>query len=214
MMDSQINIDTGKGWGDSVAALVLAAGMSTRMGQAKMVLPWGNTTIIGQVIRVLKSSGLVKIVVVTGAGRQQVVEVLENTDVEIVHNPMYSNGEMLHSFQLGLSRLSSQLDAVLVALGDQPLIRSEVVCALLQEYLNTRAAIVVPSINNRRGHPWILDRRMWSNVGRLRSPETLRDFLNSHADEIHYLKVDDSSILVDIDTPEQYRKLHDEHSSG
>jgi len=94
----------------------------------------------------------------------------------------------------------------LIGLGDQPQVQERSVRSVLDEYRKSGAALVVPSFQMRRGHPWLVARPHWDEILRMRSPASLRDFLNRHADEIHYVELDNQSILQDLDTPEDYLK--------
>ena len=191
---------------NEIAAIVLAAGLSTRMGQPKMILPWGNTTVIGRVVQALIDGGLNQILVVTGGASQQVEEALHGMSVQTVYNPRYEQDYMAFTLQVGLSNLSAEIAAALVVLGDQPQIESCVVETLLQGYKEKPAPLIVPSHRMRRGHPWIIDRSLWNAVWSLNPPKTLRDFLNSHANRIRYLEFDTASILGDLDTPSDYER--------
>jgi molybdenum cofactor cytidylyltransferase len=189
-----------------IGAIVLAAGRSTRMGVTKMTLPWGDTTVIGQVIRVLLVSGVPDILVVTGGAQSEVQQALQGLPVREVYNPEYQQGEMLSTFKLGLSNLGDHLDAALVVLGDQPQIERKVVLSLMKVFSNLRSALVVPSFQMRRGHPWLMDRSLWAAALELQEPATLRDFLAENQSSIHYVNVDTPSVLQDLDTPGDYRK--------
>jgi molybdenum cofactor cytidylyltransferase len=189
-----------------IAAIVLAAGMSRRMGEPKMVLPWGQTTVIGQVVNVLAQSGIDEIVVVTGGARDLVEAALQGFPVRLVLNPRYIEDEMVYSLQAGLFALTEEVEATLVALGDQPQIESGVVQAVLDAYHLSKAALVVPSYKMRRGHPWLIARSLWPEVQNLLSGNTLRDLLNAHTEQLHYLDVKTSSILQDLDTPQDYQR--------
>ncbi len=189
-----------------VGAVVLAAGMSRRMGQPKLVMPWHETTVIGQVVDVLLQAQLAQIVVVTGGASELVEHSLRDIPVRIVLNPNFNTGEMLESFQTGLASLGENISAVLVVLGDQPAIEVGVVQQILSVYRSEHPEIIVPSYQMRRGHPWLIDRCLWSIILQLKSPSTLRDFLSIHARQIRYLPVDTPSVLSDIDTPEDYRR--------
>lgn len=189
-----------------VAAVVLAAGRSTRMGRPKMVLPWGNTTVIGNVVRVLHQAEISRITVVTGGARIQVEGALSEFEVQLVFNPSFAREEMLVSLQCGLGVLGEEIEAALVVLGDQPQIELEVVQAILGRYRSTRAAFVVPSFRMRRGHPWLVDRQLWRAILELDPNSTLRDLLNMHANQIDYLNVDTPCVLRDLDTPEDYQR--------
>jgi molybdenum cofactor cytidylyltransferase len=188
-----------------IAAVILAAGQSRRMGQPKMVLPWGNTSVIGKVVTTILQAGVDELIVVTGGSRQLVEAALKGLPARAVFNPRYAEGEMLLSLQAGLADLSPVIAAVLVVLGDQPQIEVDVVRQIVTRYRESGALLIVPSYQRRRGHPWLVDRAAWSQILGLRPPVTLRDFLNSYQDQIDYLAVDTSSILQDLDTPEDYR---------
>ncbi|MEJ2708104.1 MAG: nucleotidyltransferase family protein [Anaerolineales bacterium] len=189
-----------------IAAVVLAAGESTRMGQPKMVLPWGETTVIGHVVQVLSQGGVDQIVVVTGGAREQVEEALHNFPVHCVFNSRYTQDEMLLSLRTGLSALPSECQAAMVALGDQPQIKPYVVQSLLEKFRHSGAGLVIPSYKMRRGHPWILAQDLWQTVYALPKGATMRDLIQKHAGQIVYLQVDTPSILRDLDTPEEYRR--------
>ena len=197
-----------------VAAVVLAAGRSQRMGQPKMVLPWGDTTVIGQVVRTLSLANLREIVVVMGGARQEVEAALKESPARIVYNPRYAQDQMALSLQVGLASLSPEIDAALIALGDQPQIQPEVVQQVLRGYQESRALLVFPSYQMRRGHPWIIARQLWEIIQKaafaetedpeIRSGRSLRDILHAYADRIHYVDVLNDSILRDLDTPTDY----------
>lgn len=90
----------------TVTALVLAAGQSKRMGQPKMLLQWGETTVLGQVIETIQRAGIADILIVTGGAREQVESITEKYDVQTVFNKEFANGEMLSSIQAGLQELA------------------------------------------------------------------------------------------------------------
>jgi molybdenum cofactor cytidylyltransferase len=197
-----------------VAAVVLAAGRSERMGQPKMVLPWGDTTVIGQVVHTLSLAKLCEIVVVTGGARQEVEAALKEFPARIAFNPRYAEDQMALSLQVGLASLSPGMDAALIALGDQPQIQLEVVQQVLRGYQESRALLVFPSYQMRRGHPWIIARHLWEiiqqavftegeNLG-ARPVPSIRDVLQAFTDRIHYVEVPNDSILRDLDTPTDY----------
>jgi molybdenum cofactor cytidylyltransferase len=191
-----------------IAAIILAAGQSRRMGQPKMLLPWGKLTVIEQVISTFLDAGIEETLVVTGGMRELVEKVIEPYPVQKIYNSNYEAGEMLSSIQLGLSALSNQVEAALISLGDQPQVQESTVRIVCEAFQKSQARLVVPSFQMRRGHPWLVARSLWNDVLALKPPESPRDFLNEHAAHIHYVGVETSSILADLDTPEDYRKTH------
>jgi len=193
--------------GLAVGAVVLAAGQSRRMGTPKMLLPWGDTTVIGRVVRVLKDTGVAQTVVVTGASRAEVEASLRAEGVTLAHNEQYQRGEMLGSLQAGLRALGEDLEAALVVLGDQPQIETQMVREIIARAGKSSLPLVVPSYQNRRGHPWLARRELWPELCAMDGgQETLRDFLNRHVQQIEYVNVGTGSVLLDLDTPEDYHR--------
>src|SRR3990172_7216896 len=177
-----------------ITAIILAAGQAKRMGQPKMLLPWGETTVLGQVIETVQRAGVNDILVVTGGAREQVEEIVAGYGGRVVHNENFKDGEMLSSLQIGLRVLrgfavsdSSSAEAALIILGDQPQVEERSVRAVASRFVETRARLVVPSYRMRRGHPWLAARPLWEEILQMNPHQTPRDFLNRHASEIEYV---------------------------
>ena len=188
-----------------ISAIILAAGQSKRMGQPKMLLPWGKMTVIEQVITTFLSAGLKDILIVTGGAEEEVLKAVDGYPVRQIHNPDYATGEMLSSLQFGIRTMSARTQATLIGLGDQPQIQEGSVRAICDVYRSSKSELIVPSFQMKRGHPWLVARPLWDEMLALEPPETLRDFLNRHADAIQYVKLDTPTILADLDTPEDYQ---------
>ncbi len=189
-----------------IAAIVLAAGKSRRMGRPKMVLTWGETTVIGQVVQVLDQAGVDEIIAVTGGARQQVEAALTGLPVRVSFNPRFSEDDMILSLKNGLSELGPEFEAALVALGDQPQVQPHVVRAILDAFERTAAPLIIPSYQRRRGHPWLLARSLWPSIFELEPGKTMRDVINQYSEQIQYLDVNTPSVLRDLDTPEDYQR--------
>lgn len=193
-----------------IAAIVLAAGQSKRMGCPKLALPWGKTSVLGQVIITLATAGINDIVIVTGAVQDQITDLVDLYvkiyPVRTIHNDGYAKGEMLSSLQIGLSAMKPETLATLVVLGDQPQIMVSIVRQITSTYLETGAPLIIPSYQMRRGHPWLVARTQWDSLLDLSPEQTPHDFLTAHAADIHYLPVETSTILQDIDTPAEYEQ--------
>jgi len=196
-----------------VSAVVLAAGLSRRMGTNKLVLPFGERTVLAQVISVLQSCPLGEIVVVTGHEHEKVEEMLgrypgrKGSGFRFVYNPDYATGEMLSSIQAGLvaMREASHCDAALIVLGDQPLIERRIVEQVIAAH--KPGTVVIPSFNRRGGHPILIDRACWSEVLTLPLNANLREALRAHTDWLRYVEVDRETILRDVDMPEDYSRM-------
>lgn len=194
-----------------ISAIILAAGESKRMGEQKLLMKWGNASVIEHLIRVYSSAGVDEIVVITGSHRYEIENVLsatkDNRPVKSVFNENFSSGEMLSSIQCGLRELQDGLaDAALVGLGDQPQVREGTVRLVCDAFRQTKSPIVVPSFNMRRGHPWLIVRELWNDLLGLDTHQTPRVFLNRHQEKIHYVDAGNASILDDLDTMEDYQE--------
>jgi molybdenum cofactor cytidylyltransferase len=188
-----------------IGAVILAAGLSRRMGEPKLVLPWAGRTVIEQVVGTLQDAAVSEIVVVMGGFREQVQAVLKNWPVKLVYNPDHMVSEMLVSLQVGARELSEDIYALLVVLGDQPLIEAGVVRAVVAAYRASGAKIVIPSYQMRRGHPWLVEHSLWADLLSMTPDQTMREFLTAHPEEIEYVTVDSPGILKDMDTPNDYQ---------
>lgn len=190
-----------------ISALILAAGQSKRMGQPKMLLPWGQTTVLGHVISIFQQAGIEDIIVVTGGAREEVEQIVSQSGARSIFNENYANGDMLTSLQHGIRAQLPQTRAALIALGDQPQIQEGTVRLICRRFEGDASRLIVPSFQMRRGHPWLVDRSSWKEILEMEPQQSPRDFLNRHAQEIDYVEVRTSSVLADIDTPEDYQKL-------
>jgi molybdenum cofactor cytidylyltransferase len=184
----------------NISAVILAAGKSTRMGQQKLLLPWGNTTVLGKVIETLQAAGVEDITLVTNS---TTAAQLTNHKLPITIN---NGGEMLESIQLGLQAQKPTTEAALICLGDQPQVEEKSARSVCDAFRENQSGIVVPSYQMRRGHPWLIAREFWDEVLQLRAPESMRDFLNARKNDIFYVDHDSPNILQDLDTPEDYLK--------
>jgi molybdenum cofactor cytidylyltransferase len=92
----------------------------------------------------------------------------------------------------------------MIGLGDQPQVEERSVRAVREASLRTESPLVVPSFQMRRGHPWLAARSVWEEILLLKPGQTPREFLNAHADKIHYVDVNTPGILADLDTPDAY----------
>ena len=189
-----------------IVGIVLAAGRSTRMGQIKQTLPWGQGgTIIGQVIRRLQETDLDEIVVVTGAAHDQVGAALAAAHIRLAFNPDFESSEMAASLQVGLRQVPAQCMAALVALGDQPQIEPGVVNAMIQRWRETLAPVVAPTYREQRGNPTLFDRSIWPQVFALPASANPREIVQA-AGRVEGVRVETNSILRDVDTPEDYAR--------
>ncbi len=188
-----------------LGAIVVAAGMSRRMGEPKVLLPWTHgKTIIEHIIDQLILARIDHITVVTGNRADQVAALATARGATVVFNPRFEVGEMLSSLKVGLLHQSSEIAAALVVLGDQPRIQPKIVGQVMMAYAEGRGDLVIPSYQMRRGHPILIDRRYWNELIALPDEGNPRDVINAH--KVTYVNVDSDSILRDVDTPHDYQQ--------
>ena len=188
-----------------ICALVPAAGMSTRMGSPKQLLPFGGKTVLQTVVDTLLDANLDGILVVLGHRADAVRESLAERPVLFHLNPDYRKG-MFSSILCGLSVLGKSADAALIALGDQPNVRARVVRKVATAYRKGDWGIVVPVCRGKRGHPALVDLdRYLSEIRSLTGEDGLKPVMRGHPDDTLEVEVEDDGVLRDIDTPEEYR---------
>ena len=188
-----------------ICALVLAAGESKRMGKPKLLLPFGDITIIEHIVDKIFLSKTDKILVVLGSHQEEIRSQMADRPVLSVVNHRYREG-MLSSIQAGFESLPSETSAVLVCLGDQPLIPHTVIDRLIASYDQTHKGIVLPVYEKRRGHPILIDLKHRQEILDLSPDIGLRALVHNHPQDVHEVAVDTPHILKDIDRPEDYAR--------
>jgi len=190
-----------------LAAIVLAAGLSTRMGTPKIFLPWGKSTIIEAILEKLNRAGVEEIVIVGGSFVDELRKKASAYSCHVVYNPDFANGEMMCSLRRGVRALQNDHEAILVVLGDQPQIEVNTIREMTREFISGKHPVVVPSYHMKRGHPWLFSAELTET---LLSSNTMREFLNNNPDIINYVVVDTPTVNQDIDTLEDYQKYRPE----
>ncbi len=186
--------------------ILLAAGLSTRMGEPKQLLPFGESTIVETVVDSMLMSKLDSVIVVVGHCAQQVREKLGARPIQIVFNPDYREG-MLSSAQCGVRALNETTDAFALMLVDQPFITPTLIDTVVNAYVQTEKGIAVPSYNYRRGHPVIFHRRYAADILALGADSGgVRTLFKTYTDDIHYVTVDTDRVLRDMDYREDYER--------
>lgn len=194
-----------------VAAIVLAAGGSSRMGQPKQLLPLGGQPMVRCVVDAVCSVGLPQVVVVVGAHAQAVAGALVGLSVDIVVNPAWADG-MSTSLRAGLNAVHSEIQAVLIVLADQPTLTPDLVQALLAKYWATEALIVAPFYAGRRGNPVLFDRALFPELAALEGDRGGRLLLIKYDDQVAHVEIQDPALIVDVDTRQDYERLKESHS--
>ena len=183
-----------------IGAVVLAAGIASRMGDFKPMLPLGKESVIQNVVRVLQSAGARQIVVVTGYRSEVLVDHLKNTGVMFAENKRFAQTKMFDSVLLGLRALGDTCDKVLVTPADVPLVRVDTVRALLGE----EGPCVRPLYQGEPGHPILLDRAVLPLLMGCSGKGGLRGAIQELGLPLRDVAVEDENTIFDIDTPDDY----------
>jgi len=189
-----------------VAALLLAAGRSERMGAFKPLLPFGKKTVVESCIDYLQSSAVETVVVVVSPDRDQLRDKLQTKSVLTVENPDPAS-EMGHSIACGINALPAYIEAVVIALVDHPAVPAQVVHELIVEW-KKGARLVIPTWRGWGGHPVLVDLHFRPELLHLPPEGGLKSFFMSHGGEVCRLAVDSPFIARDIDTWDDYSRLY------
>lgn len=190
-----------------IHALILAAGDSSRMGSPKALLSFQGKTFLDHCIGIFRDDSITSITVVTGIAHEAIEMHVQQyrLNVTLIKNPHSDKGQY-SSLQVGITSLPPDADAVIVHLIDHPFVKKETVRAVIDEFVQTSAAIVIPSHEKRRGHPLLFASRMFREILTTHPLEGARALLQKHEAEIHYAIVDDVGIRIDVDTREDYER--------
>ncbi len=191
-----------------MAAVVLAAGTSSRYGGAnKLLLPFEDGTVIRSVVQTVRKVGPSHLVVVTGHECERVEAALEALPVTFVHNPRYREGEMLSSIKAGLAYVqATEAEAAFIVPGDQPLLPAWVFQRLQQAFERGCGEIVAPKFGAVRGHPVLIARRWWPAALDLPDGAQMRMLLRANPQAVAHVLVNTDAVLLDVDTPEAYQQ--------
>jgi len=204
-----------------ISAIVLAGGLSRRMGYPKPLLPFGGRTVIEHIAFQLFKTGLEEIFVISGHEGDSVSHVVKGLPVHVVHNFTFASDGMLSSVKVGIRAVSlgatgdkndagrgeSDCDAALICLVDQPGVERKVVDALIGAFeTGSGGTILVPSYQSRGGHPILVPSAFFSAILDLPPEGSLRDVVGDPSTPVEYIDVDTDSVLRNINTPEEYER--------
>jgi len=195
----------------SLGVVILGAGASSRMGRPKLLLPWSDTTVIGQLISQWRELGAGQIAVVHRPGDQALFAELKRLDLpeaDRIENPQPERG-MFSSIVCATNWAcwASELSQWAIGLGDQPHLQTQTLRELLGCAAQNPSKICQPVYSSRAGHPVILPGDVF---GALKGPDpgTLKDFLKPFSGRIVHCPVTDAGLSLDLDTPEDYKRIH------
>jgi molybdenum cofactor cytidylyltransferase len=190
----------------SIAVIVLAAGLSRRMGHFKPLLPLEAYRTIERVVRTFKGAGVEEILVVAGHRADEIRQAVAHLNVRCIVNPDYIQG-MFTSVLAGIRALSPHCRAFFIHPVDIPLVRSHTVRRLAAAFENATASILYPTFDGLRGHPTLIRTHLGPRILKWHGTGGLRTFLRQHDTDSLEVKVVDEAILLDLDTPEDYNLM-------
>jgi molybdenum cofactor cytidylyltransferase len=187
------------------AAVVLAAGLSRRMGQAKLLLPLEGRPIVRHAVEGVRAAGLDPVLVVTGPDPAAIEAALTGLDVRIVINPAPEAGQA-GSVRAGVAALPAVVDTVLIALGDQPGLAPDVIPALLAAHRASGRPIVAPRYQDGPGNPVLFDRAIFPELLALEGDRGARPVFARDPARVEWVALD-WPMPPDVDTPADYEKI-------
>ena len=199
-------VATGGLRGVGFGAIILAAGLSSRMESNKVLLPWRDgKPIVRHVASQFVEASMSEVCVVTGRDAAQVRAAVDGLDVTCVHNSDYATGEMLSSVKVGLRALPAELDGCFIQPADMPAVPLDVIGQLASAH--EAGWNLAPRYDGRRGHPVLLDRAYWGAMLALPADAKPRAVIEGARERLRLVDVDDEGVLLDIDTREAYERV-------
>ena len=190
-----------------IAAIILSAGESSRMGQPKALLPIEGKSFIEIIVSGLRATKVGKIIVVLGHHAAEIRPKIAHLPVEVLINNDYKQGQ-LSSLKVALRHLETleSVDGALVHLVDHPFLNPILVNKMIDRFYESKELIVLPRYGGRRGHPVLFSRQLFSELLETPVDQGAKAVVHAHREETLEIETEDEGVTVDIDTPEDYRQ--------
>lgn len=195
--------------GMSIAALILSAGYSSRMGEFKPLLPIGDRTVLERDIALFRDAGIEDVRVVIGHRAAELRPVVERLHARPVMNERYADG-MFSSVLAGVASLEDEVEAFFLLPVDIPLVRHQTISLLAETFRKENGSILYPSFFGKRGHPPLIAARFRSEILAWDGEGGLKSFLSGYDTEALNVETEDDKILLDMDTLAEYDRLRSE----
>lgn len=192
-----------------VSVVLLAAGLSTRMGtDNKLHLPINGEALLNHAINNFQNAGLQDIVVVLGYQHEESADLLQGKDVTCVVNHDYLSGQV-SSVRRGLAKTNTNSEAIFMALGDQPKISEKTVTTLLDVFENRGTAptkqAIVPYFKGKRGNPVLISDQARQEILAENRDYGCREYMDSNPELVLNVELDDKGVITDLDTMDDYQ---------
>jgi molybdenum cofactor cytidylyltransferase len=189
--------------GRNIAALVLGAGRSSRMGGPnKLLAEIGGRPLVRIVVEQALASRARPVIVVTGHQRERVESALGGLPVKFVHNPNFADG-LGTSLRAGIAALPAEVDGVIVCLGDMPQVDAALIDKLIGALDPDKGAlVVVPTIDSKRGNPVVWSRRFFADLMTVEGDVGARYLIGRYPEAVAEVPLSGTAALTDVDTPE------------
>lgn len=187
-----------------ISAILLGAGQSQRLGMDKLSLPWGRRSILEHCFKILLESDVQACIVVLGAGNKGTRNLFQGRNVKVVINPDSRKG-MSSSIRRGIVAVPPKSEGILIALGDQPFLKTRTVNVLIHVFNQAMGGIVIPSFLGRRGHPVIFHRKYKEELLKLKGDVGGRSIVERHPEDVRVVPVKSAGVVKDLDTWEDYK---------
>ena len=188
----------------SIVGVVLGAGRSSRFGAPKQLLPFGDTTMLGQAVRNANASDLDRVVVVLGRASGELRGSVGFGRAEVVENTLYGTG-CASSLLAGMDAAGEGCEALVLLLGDQPGVRSGFIDAVLSEWRRDRPWASVTSYGGKLGHPFVFAREAFEDPRCLHGDKAVWKLIEAHPERVRRVEIG-APLPPDVDTPEDYQR--------
>jgi molybdenum cofactor cytidylyltransferase len=191
---------------ERIAGIILAAGASSRMGEDKALLPWGEKTFLEHLLAVLKNGGVAPLRVVLGSNADAVQQRIRFAPGEVVVNRHWQKG-MVSSFVAALEALPSDSQAAILCLVDHPCVSSRLVRTLIERFRETGNPIVTPTYQGRRGHPTVFAASLFDEIHAAPLDVGARHVVYQHEDQVLEVPTDEEGVLLNTNDRAAYEKI-------
>ena len=188
-----------------ITSILLAAGISSRMGSIKALLPWENKTLIEWQIEKIQESGIQEIIVVLGSNAEKIKNKIKNLDISIVLNSDYEKGKTT-TIKKGLSGVKNPESDIMLLAVDQPR-HGWILKKVIDDHIRNKSLISCPINKGSKGHPIIFQNKLRKELFEIEEKfQGIRKITTKYSGSVNTIEVDSDTVNIDINTPEEYQE--------